>query len=136
MFFKKLVDKKSPKLKIDMIHNTNEDYISVTYGCIRFIDNYRFLSRSLGGLVKNIKEDDFKILKKEFPDKGKLLNKKLANPYEYFISIDDFKKPVDNLNKEDFFTSSVNRKRNVLVMMKYKEEKNFLIYLIIKMEKI
>ena len=49
-------------------------------------------------------EDDFKILKKEFPDKWRYLNKKLAYPYEYFNSIDDYKKPVHNLKKEDFFS--------------------------------
>ena len=54
-------------------------------------------------LVKNLDEDDFKILKKEFPEKWQYLNKKLAYPYEYFNSIDDYKKPVDNLKKEDFF---------------------------------
>ena len=54
-------------------------------------------------LVKNLDEDDFKILKKEFPDKWRYLNKKLAYPYEYFNNIDDYKKPVDNLKKEDFF---------------------------------
>ena len=55
-------------------------------------------------LVKNLDEDDFKILKKEFPDKWQYLNKKLAYPYEYFNSIDDYKKPVNNLKKEDFFS--------------------------------
>ena len=55
-------------------------------------------------LVKNLDEDDFKILKKEVLDKWQNLNKKLAYPYEYFISIDDYKKPVDNLKKEDFFS--------------------------------
>ena len=41
MFFKKLVDKKNDKVKSDIIPKTNEEYISVTYGCIRFIDSYR-----------------------------------------------------------------------------------------------
>ena len=43
--------------------------------------------------------DDLKILKTEFPDKWKYLTKKLAYPYEYFNSIDDHQKPVDNLKK-------------------------------------
>ena len=43
MFFKKLVDKTNDNLKFDIIPKTNEGYISVTYGCIRFIDSYRFL---------------------------------------------------------------------------------------------
>ena len=76
--------------------------------CIRFIDSYGFLSESLDKLVKNLDEDDFKILKKEFPDKWQYLNKKLAYPYEYFNSIEDYQKPVDNLMKEDFFSKLKN----------------------------
>ena len=69
MFFKEIVDKKNDKVKFDIIPGTNEEYFSVTYGCIRFIDSYRILSMGLDGLVKNLNEDDFKILKKEFLDK-------------------------------------------------------------------
>ena len=43
-------------------------------------------------------------MKKEFHDKWQYLNKKLAYPYEYFNSIDDYKKPVNDLKKEDFFS--------------------------------
>ena len=64
MFFKKLVDLKKDKVKFEIIPKTNEEYITVKYGCIRFIDSYRFLSESLDKLVKNLDEDDFKILKK------------------------------------------------------------------------
>ena len=109
MFFKKLVDKKNDKVKFDIIAKTNEEYISVTYGCIRFIDSYRFLSSGLDSLVKNLDEDDFKILKKEFPDKWQYLNQKLAYPYEYFNSIDDYKPPVHNLENKDFFSKLKNK---------------------------
>ena len=109
MFFKKLVNMKNNKVKFDIIPKTNEEYISVTYGCIRFIDSYRFLSFGLDSLVKNLDEDDFKILKKEFPDKWQYLNKKLAYPYEYFNSIDDYKKPVHNLENKDFFSKLKNK---------------------------
>ena len=109
MFFKKLVDKKKDEVDFDIIPKTNEEYISVTYGCIRFIDSYRFLSSGLDMLVKNLDENDFKILKKEFPDKWQYLHKKLAYPYEYFNSIDDYKKPVHNLKKEDFFSRLKNK---------------------------
>ena len=34
----------------------------------------------------------------------KSFNQKLAYPYEYFNSIDDYQKPVDNLKKEHFFS--------------------------------
>ena len=109
MFFKKLVDKKNDKVKFDIIPKTNEEYISMTYGCIRFIDSYRFLSSGLDSLVKNLDEDDFKILKKEFPDKWQYLNKKLAYTYEYSNSIDDYNKPVHNLENKDFFSKLKNK---------------------------
>ena len=51
MFFKRLVDSKGEKINFDNIPKTNEEYISVTFGCIRFIDTYRFLSESLDELV-------------------------------------------------------------------------------------
>ena len=166
MFFKKLVDKKKDKVDFEIIPKTNEEYISVTYGCIRFIDSYRFLSSSLDKLVSNLVdnsnkklkdlkeeivdndeilnivnklleedktiedlkkdypeeiknleeamldymgENDLKILKAGFPDKWKFLTKKLAYPYEYFNSIDDYQKPVNNLKKEDFFSKLKNK---------------------------
>ena len=108
LFFKRLVNLKKDKVKFKIIPKTNEEYIAVKYGCIRFIDSYRFLSESLDKLVKNIDEDDFKILKRDFLDNRQFLNKKLAYPYENFNSIDDYKKTVDNLKKEDFFTKLKN----------------------------
>ena len=108
MFFKRLVDLKKDKVEFKIIPKTNEEYILVKYGCIRFIDSYRFLSESLDKLVKNLDEDDFKILKKEFPDKWQYLNKKLAYPYQYFNSINDYKKPVNDLKREDFFSKLKN----------------------------
>ena len=74
MFFKRLVDLKNDKIKFKIIPKTNEEYISVTHSCIRFIDSYRFLSENLDNLVKNLDEDVFKILKKDFPDKWQYLN--------------------------------------------------------------
>ena len=177
MFFKKLVVKKNDKVIFDIIPKTNEEYISVTYGCIRFIDSYRFLSSGLDSLakalvdngdkrlkdfkgeifdndeildivskieknyteenlnleeddrtIKNLKkyypeeieileeallnyrgENDLKILKTGFPGKWKYLTKKLAYPYEYFNSIDDYQKPVNNLKKEHFFSKLKNK---------------------------
>ena len=54
MFFKKLVDEKNDEVNFYIIPETNEEYISVTYGCITFIDRYRFLSSSLDSLVKTL----------------------------------------------------------------------------------
>ena len=64
MFFKRLVDSKIDKVKFKIIPKTNEEYIVVKFGCIRFIDSYRFLSSSLDKLVQSLDEDDFKNLKK------------------------------------------------------------------------
>ena len=105
MFFKRLVDLKKDNVKFGIIPKTNEEYIVVKYGCIRFVDSYRFLSESLDELVKNLDENDLKFLKKKFPDKWQFLNKILAYPYEYFNSIEDYQKPVDILKKEDFFSN-------------------------------
>ena len=35
LFFTKIVDRKNDQVKFDIIPKTNEEYISVTYGCIR-----------------------------------------------------------------------------------------------------
>ena len=166
MFFKKLVDKKNDKVDFEIIPKTNEEYIPVTYGCIRFLDSYRFLSSGLDSLVKTLVdnsnktlkdlkeeivdndeilniineiveddktikdlkkvypkeiknleevlldymgENDLKILKTGFHDKWKYLSKKLAYPYEYFNSIEDYQKPVNNLEKKDFFSKLKNK---------------------------
>ena len=53
-------------------------------------------------------ENDIKILKTGFPDKWKCLTKKLAYPYEFFNSIEDYHKPVVNLKEEDFFSKLKN----------------------------
>ena len=42
-FFKRLVDLKKDEVKFKIIPKTNEEYILVKNGCIRFIDSYRFL---------------------------------------------------------------------------------------------
>ena len=60
MFYKRLVDLKKDRVKFKIIPKTNEEYNVVKYGCIRFIDNNRFLSESLDKLVKSLDEDDFK----------------------------------------------------------------------------
>ena len=51
MFFKKLLELKKDKVIFDNTPKTNEQYISITYGCIRFLDRYRFSSSSLDSLV-------------------------------------------------------------------------------------
>ena len=60
-------------------------------------------------LLDYIGENDLKILKTGFPDKWKCLTRKLAYPYEYFNSIDDYQNPVNNLEKKDFFSKLKNK---------------------------
>ena len=82
-----MVIKKNDKVKFDNIPKTNEEYKSLTYGCIRFIDSFRLLSSSLDSLVRTLVNHDFEILKEKFPDKWEYLNKKLPYPYDYFHMI-------------------------------------------------
>ena len=69
MFFKELVDRRNDKVKFDVIPKTNEEYISVIYGCIIFIDSCQFLSSSLDSLVKTLIDNShktFRSLKRKF----------------------------------------------------------------------
>ena len=54
-------------------------------------------------------EKDLKLLKTETPDMWNCLTKTLAYPYEFFNSVDDYQKHVDNLKKEDFFGKLKNK---------------------------
>ena len=54
-------------------------------------------------------EHDLKILKTNFPDKWKYLTKKLAYAYEFFNSIEGYKKSVDNLENKNFFSKLKNK---------------------------
>ena len=83
MFFKKLVDKKNDKMKIDILPKGNEDHISVINGCIRFIDSYRLLSISLHSLVKTLVDNGHKTLK--------LLEKKILDNGEAIYNVNGVK---------------------------------------------
>ena len=69
-------------------------------------DKFEKLEEALNNYMSG---NDLKILKTEFPEKWKYLNKKSAYPYEYFNNIDDYQKPVNNLKKEDFFSKLKNK---------------------------
>ena len=60
-------------------------------------------------LLDYMGENDLKILKSGFPDKWNYLTKKLAYPFEFFNCIEDYKKPVYNLKTEDFFSNLKNK---------------------------
>ena len=92
MFFENLVDKKNEKVNFDLIPKTNEEYKSVTYGCIRFIDSYRFLSSGLDSLVKTLVDNSHKTLKnlkEEVVDNDEILD--IVNEIEEDKTIKDLK---------------------------------------------
>ena len=72
-----MVNKNNDKVNFDIIPKTNEEYMSVTYACIRFIDSYRFQSSSLDSLVKTLVDNSNKTLKNlrnEIVDNEEILN--------------------------------------------------------------
>ena len=80
MFFMRLVDLKNDKVKFKITPQTNEQNLSVVFGCIRFINSCSFLSNCLDETVKNLDNDDFVTLKEEFPDKWQISQQKLGIP--------------------------------------------------------
>ena len=90
-----MVDLKNGKVKFDIIPKTNEEYISVTYGCFRFIDSYRFLSSSLDSLVKTLVDNSHKTLKS--------LKKEVVNNDEVLDIVNEIieeDKTIRDLNKD------------------------------------
>ena len=81
----------------DITPKTNEEYISVTYGCIRFIDSYRFLSSGLDSLNKTLVDNSnktLKNLKKEIDDNDEIL--KIVIKME-----ENYPEEIENLEKDD-----------------------------------
>ena len=105
MFFKILVDKKKDKVDFDIIPKMNEEYISVTCGCIRFIDSYRFLSSSLDSLVKTLVDNSDKRLK-DFKDEIvnndeilDIVSKIEENYTEEILKLEEDDRTIKNLKK-------------------------------------
>ena len=73
-------------VKVDVMPNGFEKYMAFTV----FIDSKKFMNSSLEILVKNLSDDAFKHLTKEFVSENlKLLKQKDAYPYE---DMDNFEK--------------------------------------------
>ena len=91
LFFKKFNDKKNDKVKFDIIPKSTEECISVTKGCIRLIDSYRFLSSNLDSLVKTLVDNSHKTLKnfkEEIVDKDEIV--KIVNETKKTIEEDRY----------------------------------------------
>ena len=88
-----------------IITKTNKEYISVTYGCIRFIDSYRFLWSGLDSLVKtrvDISHKTLKNLKEENDDNDEILDivNKIVEEDETIIDLKkDYPNEIKNLEE-------------------------------------
>ena len=80
--------------KISVIPNGLEKYMSFTLNKnLVFIDSMLFMNFCLDKLVKNLSNEDFKYLSKEFSGKNlEFTKKKAIYPYEYFSSFRKLKK--------------------------------------------
>ena len=98
-----MVKKKKDKVDFEIIPKTNEEYISVTYCCIRFIDSYRFLSSGLDSLVKTIVDNSQKTLKnfeEEINDNDEILN--IVNETKLLLKEDMYKNDSIKDLKKDY----------------------------------
>ena len=84
---------------------------------LAFIDSMQFMNFSLDSLVKNLVDEDFKYLVKEFGFKNlELLKHKGAYPHEYMNSFKRFVKKKLPARKH-FFSST--KKGKIIMMVKY-----------------
>ena len=99
MFFNELINSKVDKIDISVTARTNEEYMSVKYGCVKFLDSMRFQHDSLEKLTESLKDEDYIHLKRHFSNHWMLLKKKLAYPYEFYKTLEDYEKSVEELLK-------------------------------------
>ena len=112
MFFNELINSKVERKNLSVIPRTNEKYMSVNYSCIKFLDSMRFQTDSLEKLTESLKDDDYIHLKKHFPNHWMLLKNKLAYPYEFYKTLEDYERPIDVLLKagnEAYFSKTANK---------------------------
>ena len=105
LIFEKLVNMATEK-NIELNENviiakSQESYMSVKIGCLKFLDSYRFLNASLDELTTTLKS---------FPSldangiENDLFKRKIAYPYEKNKTIESFYKPL-KLGREDYFST-------------------------------
>ena len=114
MFFKNLVDRKKDNLEFKINPKTDEKYISVRYGCIKFIDTYRFLSSSLDKLVQTLVDNSHKTLKnlkKEVIGDDKILN--IINELKNLIDKTKRNQSISTLNKK--YPDKINEVQDALL---------------------
>ena len=112
MFFNDLINSKINKNNLSVIPRTNEEYMSVNYGCIKFLDSMRFQQDSLEKLTESLEDDDYIHLKRNFPNHWMLLKNKLAYPYEFYKTLEGYEKFIEELlksGKEAYFIKTKNK---------------------------
>jgi hypothetical protein len=55
------------KRELKLLAMNSEEYISFQFGCLRFLDSYRFLQASLDNATKSMVDGDFKITRNYYP---------------------------------------------------------------------
>ena len=81
----------------------------MTYGCIRFIDSYQFLSSSLDSLVKTLVDNSHKILKKN--EKKIIDNDEI---WDIVNKIEEEDRTIEDLKKD--YPDKVNEVEEALVI--------------------
>ena len=105
-------------VKISAIPNGLEKYMALFLGKnLVFIDSMQFINYSLDKLVKNLVDEDFTYLVKEFGSKNlEILKQKGAYPYEYMNSFQRF-------DEENCVIESISlvqqKKEKLMKMVKY-----------------
>ena len=96
-------------VKISAIPNVVEKYIAfLLNNNLVFIDSMQLMNFSLDKLVKNLSDEDFKYLVKEFgSDNLEILKQKGAYPYEYMVSFKKFNE--EKLPARKYFFSSAKK---------------------------
>ena len=112
MFFNNLNNSKNDKIKLSGIPRTNEEYRCVKSGCVKFLDSMRFQQDSLEKLTESLNDQDYIHFERHFPNHWMLLNTKLAYPNEFFKTLEDYEKPIEELlksGKEAYFSKTKNK---------------------------
>ena len=99
-------------VKINVIPNGLEKYMAFFLGKnLVFIDSMQFMNSSLDKLVKNLSDEDFKYLVKEFRSENlEILKQKGAYSYEYINSIERFN--VEKLCARKYFINSTKKRKD------------------------
>ena len=95
-------------IKINVIQNGLEKYMSFSINNNSFIDSFQFLSSSLDSLVKILSKDNFKHLSQEFDSDVDLVEQKRFYLYENLSDSGKFQEELTS--KENFYSSLAGKK--------------------------